>query len=81
MTFNEWIDTFVEEKGIDLDQTFEVTGKDWGTNIMPYSVVVEAIKTTNPRERVAIKNMIVAIDFRDGDVTHYFQHLGKALAR
>jgi hypothetical protein len=39
--FCTWLDTFVEEKGIDLERTFEVEGKDWGLNIIPVGVIVE----------------------------------------
>ena len=78
-TFNAWIDTFIEEKGIDLDQCFDVEGVS-GTNVMPYGVVVEHIKLTSGAERRSIKTMIVKIDFMNGDVCHFFRHLGQALA-
>jgi len=79
MTFNKWLDTFVAEKGIDLEATFEFDN-DNGFNIMPYGVVVEAIKTTTGIERAAIKTMIVKIDFANGDVLDFFRHLGRGLA-
>ena len=47
--FTKWIDTFIEEKGIDLEQTFEFENAS-GWNLMPYGVVVEAIKTTVGQE-------------------------------
>lgn len=78
MGFNKWLDTFLEEKGIDLEQGFELEGS-WGTNFFTYGVVVEAIKNTGKEEQKAIKNMIVKIDFMNGDVRHYFRHLAQAL--
>jgi hypothetical protein len=78
MTFNKWLDTFVAEKGIDLEATFQFDN-DNGFNIMPYGVVVEAIKTTTGIERAAIKTMIVKIDFANGDVLDFFRHLGRGL--
>lgn len=80
MTFDKWIDTFIEEKGIDLEQVLEVEGKEWGTNYIPVEVVVDAMKHTTKREQDAIKDMIVRIDFRNGDVLHYFKHLAGAIA-
>ena len=79
MTFNNWLDTFIAEKGIDLEATFQFDN-DNGFNIMPYGVVVEAIKTTTGSERASIKNTIVKIDFANGDVLHFFRHLGRGLA-
>lgn len=79
MNFNEWLDTFIEEKGLDMEATFEVEGSS-GTNIMPYTVVVEGMKATTSNEQRAIKDMIVKIDFFNGDVLDYFRHLGQAIA-
>ncbi len=79
MTFEKWLDTFIAEKGIDLEATFQFDN-DNGFNIMPYGVVVEAIKTTTGSERASIKNTIVKIDFANGDVLDFFRHLGRGLA-
>lgn len=80
MNFNNWIDTFVAEKGIDLEQRFEIEGPS-GTNSFPYGVIVEAIKGASAAEKNAIKTTIVKIDFCNGDVCHYFRHLAQALVR
>ena len=80
MTFATWLDTFIEEKGIDLERTFEVEGAG-GLNIIPLGCVVEAIKQTCKAEQAKIKSTIVKIDFMNGDVCHFFNHLAKALAR
>ena len=79
MTFNNWIDTFIEEKGIDLEQTFEVEGPVYGINTIPYGVIVEHMKIAPKTEQDAIKNVIVKIDFKNGDVLDFFRHLGKAI--
>lgn len=78
--FQKWFDTFVEEKGIDLEQRFEVEGPS-GTNSIPYGCVCEAIRTTVGNEQKQIKDTIVKIDFHNGDVLHFFRHLGQALAQ
>ncbi len=79
-TFNQWLDTFVSEKGLDTDHIFEVEGKEWGTNLIPLDALLEAIKGASDNEKAAIKDMIVKIDFYNGDVMDYFKHLAKAIA-
>ena len=74
-----WIDTFIDEKGIDLEQTFEFDNHN-GFNLMSYGVVVEAIKTCRAEEFKKIKATIVKIDFMNGDVCHFLRHLGQGLA-
>jgi len=79
MAFNQWLDTFVDEKGIDPEQLLEVDGPS-GLNLIPVGVLVDAIKGAPATERAAIKDMIVRIDFANGDVLPYFQHLAQAIA-
>ncbi len=81
MSFNTWLDTFISEKGLDLEQVFEVEGPDWGMNSIPLGVVVEHMKIASTNEKEAIKNMIVRIDFHNGNVLDFFKHLAKALAK
>lgn len=42
--------------------------------------IIENIKATTPEEQAGIKDMIVKIDFHNGDVVDYFRHLAQALA-
>lgn len=79
MTFDKWLDTFIEEKGLDLEHIFEVEGP-LCTNFIPLGNVVEAMKLAPPHEQKEIKAMVVRIDFANGDVMHFFGHLAKALA-
>lgn len=77
--FDRWLDTFIEEKGFDLETFFEVdTAEQW--HLIPLGAVVEAIKTAPAHEQQAIKAMLVKIDFHNGDALHYFRHLAQALA-
>lgn len=78
-TFSKWLNTLIDEKGIDLEQTFEFDFNG-EYNLMPYGVVVEAIHNAPRHEQEAIKTMLVKIDFVNGDVRHYFRHLAVALA-
>jgi len=79
MTFTKWLDTFTTEKDLDMEQVFAVEGAS-GTNHIPLGCVVEAIKSAPAHEQRGIKDMIVRIDFRNGDVCHYFRHLAQAIA-
>lgn len=67
------------EKGIDLEQAFEIeTAHQF--HLMPYGVVIEAAKTASPSEQTQIKNILVKIDFQNGDVCQFLRHPGKGLA-
>jgi len=79
MNFEKWLDTFLTEKIIDLDDRFEVGGAS-GTNSFTYGVIVDAIKAAQPDEQEAVKRQIVKIDFVNGDVRQFFRHLGKCFA-
>lgn len=76
-----WIYTLIDEKGYDLEHTFEVEGKDWGINFIPLSVVVEHILIAPKQQQKAIKNKIVQIDFMNGDCLDFFKYLAKAIAK
>ena len=79
--FSKWLDTFLSEKGVDTEHIFEVEGPRWGTNVIPFSVVVAAAKTASLREQMIIKDTLVKIDYRNGDVMHFFNHLAQGLAK
>lgn len=79
MTFTKWLDTFTTEKNLDMEQVFTVKGRS-GDNHIPLGCVIDAIKSAPAREQNGIKDMIVKIDFRNGDVYHYFAHLAQAIA-
>lgn len=79
--FGKWLDTFVDEKGLDRDHTFEAEGPKWGSNWIPLQVVIDAAKSASAKEQALIKTTLVKIDFRNGDVMHYFNYLAEALAK
>lgn len=78
-TFTKWLDTFTAEKGLDTDQVLTVEGAS-GPNHIPLACLLDAIKSAPAREQEGIKSMVVRIDFRNGDVMHYFRHLAQAIA-
>lgn len=78
-SFTKWLDTFIQEKGLDLEDSIVVEGPS-GTNHMQLVHVIAAIHEAPAHEQAGIKSMIVKIDFRNGDVMHYFRHLAQAIA-
>jgi len=72
--FSKWLDTFIEEKGIDPEEYFTIQD-----NHIPYGVVLEHIKIAPSHEQEKIKDMLVKIDFKNGDVKHFLRHLSQAL--
>lgn len=81
MNFATWLNTFVDEKGIDREAVIEAEGPRYGTNWIPVECLLQAIIQAPRHEQDAIKNMLVKIDFHNGDVMHYFKHLAQAIAR
>ena len=80
MNFKKWLNTFVDEKGLDCDQVIEIQGPIYGTNYIPLQCVIDAILVAPEHEQKGIKEMLVKIDFVRGDVLDYFKHLAKAIA-
>jgi len=79
MSFAKWIDTLIAEKQYDTEHRFEVEG-DSGTNSIPLGCVVDAMKTAPANEQSAIKNMLVKIDFMNGNCLDFFRHCSQAIA-
>ena len=78
--FENWLDTFIEEKGIDLDKIIEIK-TDGNTHFFEIGNIVEHIKATSREEQEKIKDTIVKIDVDNGNVIDYFEHLAKGLAQ
>lgn len=79
MNFKNWIETLVEEKNIDLETIIEAEGNS-GINFIPFSVLLDAMSKANPDHQKEMKKTLVMIDFKNGDIMHYFKHLAKAIA-
>lgn len=78
-SFTRWLDTLVSEKGLDTEHTFQKEGAS-GLNVIPLGCVIESIKSAPANEQAAIKNVLVKIDYKNGNVMHFFDHLAGALA-
>jgi hypothetical protein len=73
MTFKNWLKTFLEEKDLQ-PQTWEIEHN--GTlHIVESEHIIEVIKTASKEEQKKIKNTLVMIDFKNGNVNHFLNHL------
>ena len=79
-TFSAWIDTFIDEKGIDRENTVNVNGPS-GLNIIPIGTVIDAMKQAPANHRDQMKKTLILIDFKNGRPLHYIAHLAQALAK
>jgi hypothetical protein len=78
--FTRWLDTLVDEKGLNTEHVFEKTSPNGTLNVIPLGSVLTKIKEAPTSEQAEIKKLLVMIDFRNGDVMHLFAHLAGALA-
>lgn len=79
--FSSWLDTFVDEKKLDIEHRFDVEGPEWGWNSIPLASVVDAVKQCSSAEQEQIKTNLVELDFRNSDPMHFFEYLAKGMAR
>jgi hypothetical protein len=77
-SFDRWLDTFVSEKQIDMEEPFELDGPS-GINYLNYEAVIRAIKMTCEKEQRMIMNMLTKIDFVHGDIRAYLRRLATAI--
>ena len=77
--FSEWLDTFIDEKALDTEQLLEVEGPS-GLNLIPLGCLLDTIKAAPANEQADIKNVLVKIDFYNGDPMHFFKHIAQAIA-
>jgi hypothetical protein len=72
--FQKWLATFAEEKGLDMSEY--VNGKDCTLQV---GDVLSAMNSSTESEQAIIKNTMVMIDLKNGDVLHFIKHLAQAL--
>jgi hypothetical protein len=80
MKFSSWLDTFLNEKGINGDEILEVEAFEGTINWIPVSLLTDSMKGACSAEQKQIKTLLVKVDFRNGDVRHCLTHLAKAIA-
>jgi hypothetical protein len=77
--FGKWLDTFIEEKGIDLEERFEIEGLS-GTNFMTVGIVIDHMKVANAAEQMMIHDRLVRLDFQNQPIVPFLKHLAQAIA-
>lgn len=78
--FDEWIDKYIEEKGINLDELFSLEVDGIG-HLFDYASIIEQIKCTSKSEQEKIRNKITEIEFYNADVKDFLRHLAIQLAK
>jgi hypothetical protein len=72
----EWFETFFEEK--DLPEVEWTIMHDGECHFIGTEFVKELlVKSTPERELVQVKDMLVKIDFVNGNVNHFLKHLAE----
>lgn len=78
MTFNNWIDTLVSEKGYDREFLFELPGNS-GANLIPLGVVIDMMKSWDDEMKKFTKDKLVMIDFKNGSCLDFFKYIAEKI--
>lgn len=78
MSNKQYLELFFEEKEIN-PTSWEIKGADGTTHFIDSDVVIEAILNCSNNEQAKIADMLRKIDFKNGDVVHYLEHLARGL--
>jgi len=76
MAKKDFFDVFFEEKKIP-PKTFEVKDKHGNTHFIDNEFVISLIKSASQEEKKKIEQVLRKIDFHNGDVNHFLEHLAK----
>jgi hypothetical protein len=70
----KYLTTLLTEKGKNLDDELQIDGH-FGLTFKMLFDFIESL----PEYHANIKKMLVQIDFKNGDVFHYFDHLAQGM--
>lgn len=79
-SFDQWFETFLDEKNLPY-VSWEIEDSSGMAHMIDSDFVIEQIKTAPPGEQAQIKDMIVKIDFQNGDVNDFFRHLAESFIK
>lgn len=74
-----YMNLFLSEKDIP-ERVFDITDSTGTYHSIPNGVVIEHVAICGPEELRGIEDILRKIDFANGDVNHFFEHLAKGLA-
>jgi hypothetical protein len=81
-TFRNYLTVLLKEKGISLEHTFEIPSDSiWGNHLVPMEVVIEFIESLDKPTQSKIKETLVMIDFKNGNVLHYMEYITKGMVQ
>lgn len=80
LVWNKWLDTFVDEKGIDTGHCFEFEDKH-GFHIVETATVIDYVKKLGWDHKTKIKDTFVKIDFMNGDPMHFMGFMAKGMVK
>ena len=82
MNISNYLSNLINEKAnISMDTIIEVEGPEFGTNFIPLYCVVEYILSSGGANQQAVMNTLTKIDFANGDVMHFFNHVASFMAK
>jgi hypothetical protein len=77
--FEKWLNTFVDEKGLDRDYEFKVPDHPiYGAVVgLTLDIVIKALVGAPADIQKKVKDKLVLIDYANGDVMHFFQYIAE----
>ena len=75
MKFDTWLDTMIDEKNLDRERVYT-----FGDNYIPLECIIENIKMFDSDTKMKVKNTLIKIDYRNGDILHFFKYIGEKMA-
>lgn len=77
--FRTWIDTFLEEKDVCMEHSFNF---DYNGGFIDISLeqIIEQVCISDADAQKAVKHYLVQIDSANRDVMHFFKFLGRGMA-
>jgi len=81
-TFRNYLTLLLKEKGISLQHTFEIPSDSlFGNHFVPMEVLLEFIESLDNQTQSKIKETLVLIDFKNGNVLHYMEYITKGMVQ
>jgi len=74
----KYLETFFKEKDL-IEETWELVDDTGMTHFISSAVVLEQLAISPVAEQEAIAKIIRKLDFANGNVNHFLQHLATAL--
>jgi hypothetical protein len=79
--FKQWLYQFLQEKEIDMEETFEVETPGGTWNLIPVGCIAEMMLACTPENRKIVQKKLVLIDFHNGDVRDFLRYVARGMAR